>query len=158
MKGSTLLIVGGLAIAGILAFTANKVIVMKAVFDKMKIWPSNIRNFKISLTEISFSLDFMIQNPTNQNFSVTGGSLVKIKRVSAYRNGKFIGVAEVNLKEIDIPAESTVNLDNLPFKISIQNVLDNLATISDFTVASLMTGLTIQAAVEVLGVEYLIEG
>lgn len=158
MKASTLLIVGGLAVAGIIAFTANKVIVLKAVFDKMKIWPTNIKNFKISLTEISFSLDFNIQNPTNQNFSVTGASIVRIKRVSAYRNGTFIGVAEVNLTEIDIPANSVVPLQNLPFKISVQSVLDNLATLSDFTVASLMTGLTIEAVVEVLGTDYVIEG
>ena len=45
----------------------------------------------------------------------------------------------------------------MPFEISVQSLLDNLSTIDDLTVTSLTTGLTIEAVVDVLGNEYVIE-
>lgn len=157
MKARTVLIVGGIAALGIIALTVNKVLVLKDVFSKMKIWPSDISNFKITLSEISFNLDFMIQNPTNESFAVTGASIVRLKRVTAFKNGVYLGQAEVNLAEIEIPANSTIKLENLPFKLSLQSVLNNLANITNFDVTALTTGLSIEAVVDFLGQEYVIE-
>lgn len=157
MKTRTVVIVGGLAVLGIIALTVNKVLVLKDVFNKMKIWPSGVSNVKLTLTEISFDLDFMIQNPTNESFAVTGASIVRLKKVTAFKNGIYLGEAMVNLAEIEIPANSTIKLENLPFKLSLQSVLNNLANITNFDLATLTTGLSIEAVVDVLGTEYIIE-
>lgn len=159
MKTRTIVIVSGLAVLGIVALTAKKVLVLKAVFDKMKIWPSNISNVKLNnFTELSFNLDFMLQNPTNESFSLTGANIVKLKRVSVFKNGTYLGQAEINLSALNIPANSTVALNDLPFKVSITSILDDLANITNFDVTTLTTGLSVEAVVDVLGSEYIIEG
>ncbi|RDI07036.1 hypothetical protein [Flavobacterium sp. AG291] len=159
MKAGTIVIVGGLAILGIAVLTAKKVLVLKAVFDRMKIWPSDISNVKLkNFTELSFNLNFMLQNPTNESFSVSGANIVTLKRVSIYKNGTYFGQADVNLTELEIPANSTTELKNLPFKVSLTSLLDNLANMTEFDVTSITTGLSVEAVVEVLGSEYVIEG
>ena len=103
MKTKTVLIVAGVAVVGLALLAAKKALNMKAIFDQMKIWPSNISNFNLNLTKMSFDLDFAIQNPTNEDFSVTGANIVRIKRVTAFRNGTYLGETNVDLTEINIP-------------------------------------------------------
>lgn len=154
MKARTIIIAGVLAVGGLAAITIHKVMTLKAVFDRMKITPSAIKDFKLTLTEVSFKLNFKITNPTTEEFSVSGASMATLKSVSVYRSGNFFGSAWVNLNEIIIPAQSTVELQNLQFNISLQSLLENLSTIDKISLAE----LRIEAVVEVLGRDYIIEG
>ena len=154
MKTRTILITAGAVIAGLALVGWQKIKTLKAVFDRMSIRPSGISAFVPGLVKITFRMSFKITNPTNEAFSVTGASIATLKRIKAYYNGRFMGMADVNLTEIDIPSNSYVELKNIPFTVATENLLDTILTVDEIN----LNNLTIHAIVEVFGNEYLIEG
>lgn len=153
MKAKTVFIGVGLFLAGLAYVGWQKIQALKAVFDKMTIRPSGISGISLNLEYFTFKLSFEIHNPTAEAFSVTGASIAKIKRILVYRSGKFLGQATLNLEELDIPAISSIEIKNVPFQVSVQNIVENLSTIQDLK----LSDLTIVCIVEVLGKEYVIE-
>src|SRR5690606_30878408 len=133
MKTKTIIIASGLILGGIALAAYQKVQTLKAVFDRMSIYPSGLRNVRAGLTYFTFKLDITLKNPTNEAFSVTGASIVRFKRILAYRNGHFLGMATLDLEEIEIPAASSIEITNIPFEVSPENVMKNILTIEGFS-------------------------
>ncbi|MGQ2982131.1 hypothetical protein [Flavobacterium sp.] len=154
MKAKTLLITAGIVTAGLALMAYQKVQTLLQVFDRMSIKPSGITDFSLNLQQINFKLDFKITNPTNEGFSVTGASIARLKRITAYYDGRFMGIAEVNLDAIEIPARSYTILKKMPFQVSTQNLLEAIFTIDQIDINK----LSLHAVVTVLGNDYIIEG
>lgn len=120
----------------------------------MTIRPTGIRGLSLTGQYLKFRLDFEIYNPTNEAFAITGGSFAKIKRVMVYRQGKFLGMANVDIDQIEIPAISILQISDIPFQISLLNAFENISTLENFSIAE----LTVVCVAEVVGREYIIEG
>ena len=140
--------VAGLAYAGY-----RKIQKLKAVFSAMNVYPSGLRNVKIGLSHFTFNLDLTIENPTKEDFSIDAGSFASVKRAIAYRNGHFLGMATLAINMVHIPALNTLELKNIPFEVSPENVLKNVITIESFSLEQ----LSFVVVVEILGKEYYIE-
>ena len=154
MNLKKVLIASGIALAGMAFLGYQKVQNLKSVFDRMTIRPSGLSNIKvIGLSTLRFDLSIKITNPTNEAFSVSGISLATFKRIMVYRKGEYLGMATINLGEIEIPAGQTIEIKNVPFEAATINVLKNLLTIESLSIDQ----LTMVAVVEVLGTEYTIE-
>lgn len=153
MKTKSIIIASGLILGGFALAAYQKFKTLKAVFDRMSIYPSGLRNVRAGLHYFTFKLDITIKNPTNESFSVTGASIARFKRILAYRNGHFLGMATLNLEEIEIPATGSIEIKDIPFEVSPENVMLNILTIEGFS----MEQLTFVGVVEVLGKEYIIE-
>lgn len=153
MKKKHILIAAGVGITGLLAFGYNKVKTLQSTFEKMTIKPVDISDLKWSVFEIKFKLDLKIDNPTKEYFAISGASVARLKTISVYRKGKFIGTANVELEAIEIPPYSHLVLKHVPFSVSAANVLYNALTIETFSLSQ----LTIVATIDVLGNEYIIE-
>jgi hypothetical protein len=154
MRAKTIFITAGLVVVGMSLMAYQKVQTLIQIFDRMTIKPSGISGFVPGLVQIRFKLDFKITNPTNEAFSVTGASIARLKKIVAYYNGQYMGMAELNLEAIEIPARSFTVLKEIPFTVSTQNLLSNLLTATDLD----LNKLTLLAGIEVLGKEYIIEG
>ncbi|MXN90143.1 hypothetical protein GR160_02805 [Flavobacterium sp. Sd200] len=154
MKTKYVVAIGTVGLVALGIYLYNKARQFKKVFDNMRVWPSGIRNIRVQLPYLLFNLDITLQNPTDVPFSITGASLVTLRRVVVYRNGKFLGQAEVNLAGLEIPAFGTTVVRDLPFRFELVNVLDNLINAESLTV----NDLTLSAVVEVFGQQYEIEG
>jgi len=154
MKAKKIALIAGLAVVGLALFTYNKVNALKQVFERMTVWPTGISNIKLNLTTLSFKLDISVRNPTDTAFSVTGASIATLKRIVVSRNGKFLGQADVDISDIEIPAYGTSHFKDLPFTVSLENILTNI--LDDTTLN--INELSITAVIEVLGQSYTISG
>ncbi|KGO84429.1 hypothetical protein Q763_01410 [Flavobacterium beibuense F44-8] len=148
------IVIAGLIIGGIAYASYRKVQKLKEIFNQMKIQPSGLRNVKIGVDYFTFNLDLTIENPTTEAFSLNAGSTASFKRVLAYRNGHFLGMATLNLNMVNIPAFNSFELKNVPFQISSNIVIQNALSIESFSVEQ----LTFVVVVDILGKEYYIEG
>lgn len=154
MKKSNVLLIGGAVVAGLLLIGYQKVQDFTAVFDRMNIYPSGLRNFKIKgLKEITFDLDITLKNNSGTAFSLNGIYLAKLKRVVITRNGEYIATANLNLETIEIPALSSIIIPNVPVVANTAGLVMNLFSSEQISIDQ----LGISAIVEVLGREYTIE-
>ncbi|QEE49635.1 hypothetical protein FUA48_08575 [Flavobacterium alkalisoli] len=153
MKAKTIIIAASIALAGIAIIGYNKVKTLKAIFDQMTIEPSGIRNFKYTVSKITFNLDITITNPTQEAFSVSGASLASLKRVMVYMGDKFIGMATVNLDAIEIPPQASLTVKNIPLEVATENAI-GLLSVQNLS----LDIFNIMAVVDVFGNEYTIEG
>ncbi|AXG72932.1 hypothetical protein DVK85_01270 [Flavobacterium arcticum] len=154
MKTKNVLIVTGFLLTGIALVAYEKIKKMQAVFDRMSIQPSGLSNLKFGLKTISFKLGLKINNPTNQGFYVSGGSLVTLKKVDIYFKNQFLGTANVNVTSIAIPEHSSIEITGIPISMLTQNVLGNVIGNQNLD----FNELTIIATLSVLGNEYIVEG
>lgn len=153
MKTKHILLAVGTAFAGLMVYAYKRVTETKAIMQQMDIWPSDISNIAAGLTWFRFNISFKIENPTDADFSVSGLGLITVKRIMVYRKGRYLGMSEVNISDIEIPAKTTREIKHIPFKIETANVLRNILTIESFSLEE----LRIVAVLEVLGSEYTLE-
>lgn len=152
MKTKNILIVAGAAVAAATWWGYNKIQKLKAVFEQMTVLPSGISGINISLAAIRFRLNFTINNPTAEDFSVTTGKMAAIKRIIVYRKGKLLGVAQVDIDNIEIPAYSAIEIKDIELQVAVSSLLDNIMTIQGIS----LDEITIACVVSVIGKEFTI--
>ncbi|WDO13049.1 hypothetical protein MH928_17220 [Flavobacterium sp. WW92] len=150
MKTKTILIGLGVAVVGLAILGAAKVKNLADIFDKMSIKPVGIRKISfLNLSSTKFNLDVRLVNPTNQAFSVNG-VVATLTRLVIYYKGKYLAEADLNISEIEVPANGSVVISDIPV------TADNLAALEvlfDFGNLN-MKNLEITATVSALGIEY----
>jgi hypothetical protein len=129
----------------------NKLEQIKRIFEKLHIKPANIRNFKISWTALSFDLDLLIVNPTNETLNING-YLAELRRLNFFYMGQYIGTAKPVINEITIPAQNELLFKNIPVVLPTSTVLQNIASLTSLDVNK----LSIEAVIVVSGKEYYI--
>lgn len=154
MKTKNILIVTGFLLTGAALIAYNKIKKMQAVFDRMSIEPSGLDNLKLGLKTISFKLGLKINNPTNEGFYVSGGSLITLKKVDIYFKNQFLGTANVNVTSIVIPEYSSIEITDIPVSMLTQNVVANVIGNQSLDFKE----LTIIATLSVVGNDYIVEG
>jgi hypothetical protein len=123
------------------------------VFSNMRVYVSNIKNLQFTGTNtVAVTLSFILENPTNEGFTVTGANVAKLKSLMVYYDGNYLGTANLGLTELQIPAQTTIQITDVPFTISAQGIYQTIAA-GQFTTEH----LTIKAIVNVLGKDYTIE-
>lgn len=153
MKAKYIIAGIGIAIAGAALYSMDFVRRTRAVFERMQIYVTGVKNVTFtSASEIKLNLSFILQNPTQEGFTVTGANMARLKSLTVFYKGKYLGAATLNLAEIEIKPYESIEIKDIPFSISTQNVLEtvlesNLNT--DF--------LTLRSVVVVLGREYSID-
>jgi len=153
MKAKTLLIAAGLIAGGAILYGIDYVSRMKAVFEAMRIYISRISDVSIGFDKLTFKLSFTIENPTDTGFYLTGAKVATLKSIQVYRKGHYLGMAQIDLEEIELLPKSFLTISDVPFVISTQNLLENILSAADFKPED----LTMVAAVDIAGKEYLID-
>lgn len=151
------LIVGGLVLVGYLIITAEKLMKMKAIFEKMTLTPFSIpKNIKLIKpnsfgipTTISFDIDVKMENPTGDDFAVSG-QIATLKKIDISYDGKFIGTANVNIIEISVPNNNSLILHDINVEVAISNALSNISSLMNMDINK----ITITGVIDVLGVNY----
>lgn len=126
-------------------------------FKKITILPVDFKKLNVKWNDgkpyISFNLDLKFKNPTPQNFNANG-IVVTLKRLLFYdKNNVFLGGSNVNITSLNIPANSSVILPNIPIVLDLQTTIINAMTIinsGSFNINDIKT----EAIISVLGLEY----
>ncbi|PKH51430.1 hypothetical protein CXF68_12385 [Tenacibaculum sp. Bg11-29] len=121
------LIIGLIAGAGI--YAAVKYQKVKESLNELSIKISGISNLKASFTQIRFNLSFVIHNPTNTHIGINTYKLLSLKQIKFYNktNNAYLGTANVNFSNIQIPAKQTLEIKEVPTALPVKNILSNLA-------------------------------
>lgn len=149
MKTKTLLITAGIAIAGIALLGYKKVTDLQATFDRMSLYPVGVRNIKVGWLQTKLDIDVAFKNPTNMDFAVNG-VVATLRRIYVNYKGKVLGVAEVNIDSISIPAYQTLVIKDLTVIASNPDLLQNVIALTSIS----LSDLQITAVVDVMGTEF----
>lgn len=149
MKTKTLLITAGIAIAGIAVLGYKKATDLQATFDKMSLYPVGVRNIKVGWLQTKLDIDVAFKNPTNMDFAVNG-VIATLRRIYVNYKGKVLGVAEVNIDSISIPAYQTLVIKDLTVIASNPDLLQNVIALTSIS----LSDLQITAVVDVMGTEF----
>jgi len=137
----------GLAIAG-----ASKVKNLFDTFQQMTAKPNGFpKKIKGTFTSLSFEIGIKIDNPTDQEFSVSG-VIATLTKVIVYYKGRLIGVSQIRISELDVPAFGSTVIPNVPIVVLNSEILRLLPLIDALN----LNDLKINVAIEVLGNEYFI--
>lgn len=126
-KGKKALIVGGIVLGSFLVFGYRKYDQAKQVLDSLDFDIKSVSRIKIGLLNVSFDTVITLINPTSVNFGATASSHIAIKEVRVYSpSGVYLGKAQSNIYEIDLPARSQVDLPSISFNLSSIKTLSEL--------------------------------
>lgn len=133
-KAKNILIVTAIAFGGLWLFGQKKLNTAKEVMDHIKVGVKSISNIKFSLKEISFNAVLTLHNQTKIDFGATLTSKIIIKQIRVYTtNGQYLGKADVNIYKLDLPANTVVELPNIPFRVATEKALETLANNVDLS-------------------------
>ncbi len=153
MKTSTKVIIGIIAAVGLIGYFGYvKAMKLKAIFEKIEIKLAGIRSVKLSITDIRFTTDIRMINPTAEDFNVNG-YIVVLKRFNFFYKGKYIATTKVSLSQIDIPSQNELVIKDIEVVMPTSTVLANLSDLTSFDTAYLTT----EAVIEVAGNEIYIK-
>jgi hypothetical protein len=147
---------GILAVAGYF-YLEQRVKKIIEQFEFVRIYPVAFKKLDAKWNDgkpfVTFFLDLKLVNPTAQNFSAQI-TAVTLKRILFYdKKNMLLGTANVNVKAINIAANSSTIIPNVPVQMDLQtaitNVLGALNT-SNFN----STDIRIEVIVSILGTEH----
>ncbi|WP_299681144.1 hypothetical protein [uncultured Tenacibaculum sp.] len=120
--------------------------------DKLKVKISGLNNVNISLKSIKLQIDLTLENHSNLDIGVKTFELIRIKKVDFYNksNQEYIGSADVNISNIKIPAGDKTVIKNIPLKIPVKNLINNLSVFK----GDVKNNLKIIIVLDTMGKEY----
>lgn len=154
MKTNRVLLGIGLILAGLAWGTYRKGQELAGIFEKMIIGPNSLpKSLSVSGGRLKFNIDILFTNPSRADFSVSGYG-VTLKRVMVYLKGEMIGVADVEISELEVPNYNTLVLPNVGIDIPLSTFVQNLSSLANVFATANLADLAFVGVVEVLGVEY----
>ena len=157
MTTKNILIIFGLLTGAVLAISYKKISNLQYAYGKIDITPFGLpKNIEIVNPfkpdgYAKFNIDVSIKNLSDEDFNLSGAGFATLKRLAFIYNGITVGVANVNISEIEVPALDEMIIPNVPVVVSAKNLFGNIANIKDMAAKFSIVGY-----VEVLGTEYLI--
>ncbi|KIA99231.1 hypothetical protein OA93_06275 [Flavobacterium sp. KMS] len=147
---------GILAVAGYF-YLEQRVKKIIEQFQFVKIYPVAFKKLDAKWNDakpfVTFNLDLKLVNPTAQNFSAQI-TAVTLKRILFYdKKNMLLGTANVNVKGINIPANSSIVIPNVPVQMDLQTTITNVLgalNVSNFN----SSDIRIEVIVSILGTEH----
>jgi hypothetical protein len=126
-------------------YLATKIKNNLAAFDFIESEIKAVRHFKIVKNIINLTLDLNVSNLSKYDLGVDSFSLVALRQLKFYNvnNGVLIGSADVNMTNIQIPANKTIILANINAQIPVNNLLKHLSLLNVTSMDALMNMLSI---------------
>ncbi|WP_281239011.1 hypothetical protein [Flavobacterium praedii] len=152
-------IVIGVGIVAVVGYflLGNKIKKIIEQFQFVKVYPVAFKKFDVKWNDgvpfVTFLLDLKMVNPTNVNFDANIVA-VTLKRILFYdKRNMLFGSSEVNIDKVNIPANSSIILNQIPVKLDLQTAITTAITIlrnDGFTINEIRT----EAVVSILGIDY----
>lgn len=147
---------GILAVAGYF-YLEQRVKKIIEQFQFVRIYPVAFKKLDAKWNDgkpfVTFNLDLKLVNPTAQNFSAKI-TAVTLKRILFYdKKNMLLGTANVNVKAINITANSSTIIPNVPVQMDLQTAITNVLgalNVSNFN----SNDIRIEVIVSILGTEH----
>lgn len=148
--------VGIVAVVGYFLL-GNKIKRIVEQFQNVKVYPVAFKKFDVKWNDgvpfVTFLLDLKMVNPTGVTFDANIVAAT-LKRILFYdKRNMLFGSSEVNINAINIPANSSIVLKEIPVKLDLQTAITTAITIlrnDGFKINEIRT----EAVVSILGIDY----
>lgn len=121
MVSKNLLVVGGLAVAGL--YVGSTLFGYANLADQLKLRIAGARIHKISLQGIEIAVRPALNNPTKQSVTITKPV------VSLYSSGESIGQSDASAQTVTIAAQQVTELPAIHITIGLMDVIKLLGTV-----------------------------
>ncbi|WP_299134558.1 hypothetical protein [uncultured Tenacibaculum sp.] len=142
MKRSFIYLGVGVALVSLTAFVYRKKNQIERVVDTLQFKIKSIRNFDVSLQDLSLDLDIVAVNPTKEHLYVNTGFIkASVLRVYEKKTGKLLAFSNLKTSTINIPSGGFFQLPPAHIKIPLltggqmmlTHFLGNKEAVKDFT-------------------------
>ncbi|QHI35757.1 hypothetical protein IMCC3317_11050 [Kordia antarctica] len=146
MKKEILAVVG----VGVLAigyYSYKKYKVVKAIIQKLVVRPKDIKDVKLSLKKISFTISLELINNTHFDLGFTTGSIITLNNVKIYTpTGHLLADIKTNVSSLEIPAYGSYTITDLHVEMQTHSLLTQFDKMMEYIATnSLLYELTIVA-------------
>ena len=153
MTTKTKIIVAIVGIVAVSSFYAyNKFLKLQAIFEKIDIKISSIRNIKLSLKEIRFTTDIKMINPTQEDFNING-YVATLKRFNVFYLSKYVATTKLSLTALEIPRQNELVIKNIEVIVPTSSIFKNIQDFLSFS----QDNVSVEAVIEVAGREIYIK-
>jgi hypothetical protein len=151
MKNGKKILFGVIAIISLFAiYGYKKAKDMADIFAKITVKPNSLpKDVKINFNTISFTIDILMENPTVDDFAVTG-YIATLSKVKVFYKQKYLGEAKVNIYEISVPGKGQLILHDIPVVLPVDNILSNATDFLNLNI----NDLTFTGIIDVAGNEF----
>jgi len=130
MNTTTKLLIGGAGLTLLGAWAMKKKASFDEVITKMTMDISSIRNLHMKGLKAFFDCDITFFNNTATEFSISGGGLIFVKRISVYHLDKgkknLLGNALSNTQSFSLPANGQEKITGVSVELLSLNLLNQL--------------------------------
>lgn len=153
MISKKILLIGALlGGAGLIYSGRNKAGELNSLKNNLQVDLKKTKLKSFSGGNIDLSVDVEITNPTAAGFDIPS-NLVTIKALKFYtKTKKYLGVADTNITNLSIPANSTRVVTDIPVTIPIMSLANSLSEVLD--IISDSKNLVVTADVNALGFDF----
>ena len=139
-------------LTGVAIYSTVKYQKIKSSIKKLNIKISRIKSLKVTWDKIEFDLTFSIHNQTAQSIGVNSYKLLKLTQIEFYSkaNHSFLGTSNMNITNIQIPANGVIEIKDVPTSLPLQNLLSNLELFKE----NIQENLIIKLQFESLGKQF----
>ena len=154
MNIKTILSLGALAATCAMYFGKGKFDKYREVADRLSLRLKNVGSINFSGGNVLLKVDVELINPTATAINVPGEQIT-IKNIHFFTlTGQQLGTATPNLSDINLPAQATRTISNIPVTLPISAIGDNISEI--LSILSDTSRLKITADIEAFGKQFTI--
>lgn len=129
MNIKSILAVAAVAVGSSIFFGKNKYDQYSQVLNNLQFKLKNLKNISFNGGKVVFDVDIELINPTPVAIDIPGEKLV-VKKLHFYTNtGKPLGIALPNLSNIEMPANGSRTITNIPVKLSLAEIGNSFSEI-----------------------------
>ncbi len=129
MNIKTILGVAAVTAVGSTLFGSNKVSKYGSLMENLEFEVKGARNIKLKNGIVYVDVDLAVINPTPIAIDIPGNNLV-VKKIHFFTaSGKKLGIAEPNISDINVPANGTRKITNIPARISLVTLGNNFSDV-----------------------------
>lgn len=113
----------GIAAAGIAYIGRNRLGIVSNDLKEIQVRVSSIKVKGFNLQSINLLATVGITNPTGRDININSLGLVTLDKIEFFdKQGQFLGVGYPNITSLNVPAQDTIEVTNVPLQISVKNI------------------------------------
>lgn len=150
----TVIKVVGIAALATTLFAFKKKNDYTKVIEEMDFKVEGLSNIRLNGTNVLFDLAVRFYNRTDIDFEVFTAGLIKLRKIKVWMNGAYVGEANSNITEIQIPAYSSIMVNKILVSSPLLQMLSQITTFENETD---FKNIKLEVIVEALGETYVLE-
>ncbi len=139
---------------GAYLYVKSKTKDIKNIVDNLSFKIDRIRNVDFNIGNITLTVDVLLNNNSNESFTVDTGNLINFRKVTFLtQQGRILGQAEKYIDNVSLYANNATIIESVEVVI---NTDDLGGILSEFISGLKPKDIAVKAHIEILGKQYIV--